>query len=89
MLPTQAMIDEHEATGHAVFRAWCAHCKEAWGVGRRHLAVDHGEDELPVVCSDFYFMITVPLVKVVYKDRPGNEVFTRYENNPARNITKV
>ena len=60
LLPTQAMIDEHEAQGHAVFRSWCAHCKESWGLSRRHEVVDHSKDELPTVCSDFYYMMDEP-----------------------------
>ncbi|CAK9001096.1 unnamed protein product [Durusdinium trenchii] len=27
--PTQAEVDEHEATGRAVHRSWCLHCKRA------------------------------------------------------------
>ena len=59
-LPTQAMINEHEAQGHAVYRSWCAHCKESWGMSRRHVAVDHSSDQLLTVCSDFYSMRDEP-----------------------------
>ena len=31
---SQREIDEHEATGHAVYRAWCSHCVGAYGVER-------------------------------------------------------
>ncbi len=48
--------DEHEASGHAQYRSWCAHCVAAWGLGNQQRLVQHARDETPVVSSDFYFM---------------------------------
>ena len=48
--------DEHEASGHAQYRSWCAHCVAAWGLGSQQRLVQHEKDEPPVISSDFYFM---------------------------------
>ena len=57
---TQTMIDEHEATGHAIFRSWCAHCRAAYGLTHRHLRQDHAGELWPTVSSDFYYMQDEP-----------------------------
>lgn len=54
--PTAEMVDEHELSGHAVFRDWCAHCVASWGLPGQQRTVDHGSDEIPTVHSDFFFM---------------------------------
>jgi hypothetical protein len=67
---SQREIDEHEATGHAVYRAWCAHCVGAYGLEHQHRMVNREEDEIPVVSCDFFFMgqdeeKCVPMVAMV------------------------
>ena len=54
--PSQKEIDEHEASGHAVFRSWCQQCIEGWGLGQRHARIDHSQDRVPVISHDFYYM---------------------------------
>jgi hypothetical protein len=56
LVPTQKMRDEHEASGHAVYRNWCNHCVGGWGLSRQHRKVPHGEEEVATVCSDFFYM---------------------------------
>ena len=50
--PSATMREEHEATGHAVYRSWCAHCVAAKGRGNPHLA-DSEEGETSEVASDY------------------------------------
>lgn len=57
--PTEAERDHHYATGHAVFRSWCAACCAARAIGHRHesRAEDRDEgDADPVISIDFAFM---------------------------------
>ena len=55
--PTRAMRDEHEASGHATYRPWCAHCVEGRGRSRQHRKVDRDvESEIPVVSMDYGFL---------------------------------
>ena len=35
-IPSQRDVDEHEAGGHATYRAWCEACVEGRGVGNLH-----------------------------------------------------
>ena len=34
--PTKRVKQEHEDSGHAVYRSWCAACVEGRGVGDQH-----------------------------------------------------
>lgn len=43
--PTQAEVEEHEATGQAVHRSWCLHCKRARVTADRHAHGELYEDE--------------------------------------------
>jgi hypothetical protein len=54
--PTEKMREEHEASGHAVFRDWCPHCVAAWGLADKHVSKNHEEEEVPTISSDFYFL---------------------------------
>ena len=56
LLPSAAEVAEHEASGHAQYRSWCTHCVAAWGIANPHRRQDHSSDELPTVCSDFFFL---------------------------------
>ena len=38
--PTSRMKQEHEDSGHAVHRSWCAACVEGRGVGGQHRIAD-------------------------------------------------
>ena len=50
----QKEIDEHEASGHAQYRAWCKFCVEAFGISHQHKLVDGSADEVPSIHSDFF-----------------------------------
>ena len=55
--PTRAMKDEHEASGHATFRSWCAHCVEGRGRTRQNRKVEREvENEVVVVSMDYGFL---------------------------------
>ena len=56
--PTAREIEEHAATGHAVFRDWCPFCCQARGVAVHHGRSPDGRDTEgdPVVSIDFAFM---------------------------------
>ena len=57
MGPTPEEKEEHELTGHAVYRDWCAHCIAAKGVGQRHLIQSKGSEiEKPTVALDYAYM---------------------------------
>lgn len=47
--PTQREVDEHLASGHAVYRSWCPQCIAGWGLGQRHHRIDHEAEVIPVV----------------------------------------
>ncbi|CAK0796647.1 unnamed protein product [Prorocentrum cordatum] len=52
--PTQKEIDQHEASGHAVFRAWCSACCDGRSYGQPRRLVPRDEEmEVPVVSMDF------------------------------------
>ena len=38
--PTSSKKQEHEDSGHAVYRSWCAACVEGRGVGGQHRTVE-------------------------------------------------
>ncbi len=53
--PSVTEIDEHESSGHAVYRTWCKHCVAAKGRGNPHLA-DGEEGEVAEVAFDYGYM---------------------------------
>ena len=55
--PTMKMREEHEASGHVVFRSWCRICLAASGVGEQHRASTQDEEgTLPVLAMDYFYM---------------------------------
>ena len=54
--PTSREKQEHEDSGHAVYRSWCAACVEGRGVGGQHriglLEKDERERTTPIVAFD-------------------------------------
>ena len=42
--PTAEEIEEHEAIGHAIHRAWCGHCIRARGLRKQHKATPSRDD---------------------------------------------
>ena len=58
--PTSREKQEHEGSGHAVHRSWCAACVEGRGVGGQHRTELLGEEErertTPIVVFDFGFL---------------------------------
>ena len=73
--PTTQERENHENTGHAVFRSWCKHCVEARGIGEQHRAREAADEEtsLPTISSDYAYLTdegksdTLPII--VLKDR--------------------
>ena len=52
---------EHEDSGHAVYRSWCAACVEGRGVGGQHRVElleeeEEGERTTPIVAFDYGFL---------------------------------
>eukprot|EP00971_Amphidinium_carterae_P197457 3918873-Amphidinium_carterae.1 len=43
--PSQKEVDEHECSGHAVFRTWCRTCVQSRGVGQQHRPLPHDAEE--------------------------------------------
>ena len=39
--PTSGEKQEHEDSGHAVYRSWCAACVEGGGVGGQHVELNY------------------------------------------------
>ena len=55
--PSRLEIEEHEDTGHVVFRDWCPECIAAKGLGHPHRAIkDEEETALPTVSMDYAYM---------------------------------
>ena len=58
--PTSREKQEHEDSGHAVCRSWCAACVEGRGVGGQHrielLEEEERERTLPIVAFDYGFL---------------------------------
>ena len=58
--PTSREKQEHEDSGHAVYRSWCAACVEGRGVGGQHrielLEEEERERTTPIVAFDYGFM---------------------------------
>ena len=57
-MASPAERDNHEASGHAVFRSWCADCVSGRGRARPHLGKDHSGDQVPVLSWDYGFLGT-------------------------------
>ena len=55
--PTQAEVEEHEATGQVVHRSWCLHCKRARVTADRHAHGESDEDEtqMPTLSLDCFY----------------------------------
>ena len=54
--PKSREKQEHEDTGHADYRSWCAACVKGRGVGRRHrveLWDEERERTTPIVAFDY------------------------------------
>ena len=69
--PTSREKQEHEDSGHAVHRSWCAACVEGRGVGGQHrielLDEEERERTTPIVAFDFGFLTqenadTIPIL---------------------------
>ena len=60
--PTSRENQEHEDSGHAVCRSWCAACVEGRGVGGQHrielLDEEERERTTPIVAFDYGFVDT-------------------------------
>ena len=54
--PTTAEVDQHESTGHACYRNWCAECVRGRGRNRAHQSRDHAGDQVPVISFDYGFL---------------------------------
>ena len=59
--PTSREKQEHEGSGHAVYRGWCAACVEGRGVGGQHrigpLEAEERERTTPIVAFDHGFLM--------------------------------
>ena len=53
--PTQAEVEEHEATGHVIHRSWCPHCVRARGDLERHRPAAPEEKSHPTISFDYFF----------------------------------
>ena len=54
-MPSQKDIDEHEAGGHATYRALCEACVEGRRVGEPHLRGKKQESKIPILAFDYLF----------------------------------
>ena len=57
--PTQEEIDEHEATGHVIYRSWCRHCIAGREIGQPHRTRSEEQKArslVPTVALDYAFM---------------------------------
>ena len=54
--PTALEKDNHQATGHAIFRCWCDPCVRGRGRGKGHYEVDHEGERVPVLSWDYGFL---------------------------------
>ena len=64
ILPTQAMIDDHEVA-HLHFRSWCPFCVRGRGQSQGQFKVDKGDEQIPLISVDYGFLGT--------RDSPANE----------------
>ena len=54
---SQTEIDEHNATGHVVYRSWCPVCVANKGHGQGHAkAPEEDETAVPTILSDYGFL---------------------------------
>ena len=56
--PSAEEKDRHEATGHAVFRCWCAPCVQGRERNGPHRTRQRDENEVPVLAWDYGFLGT-------------------------------
>ena len=56
--PTCREKQEHEDSGHAVYRSWCAACVEGRGVGGQHRIkqLEEERERTPIVAFDYDFL---------------------------------
>ena len=54
-VPSLTEREEHEASGHAVYRSWCEHCIAAKGQANPHKA-DGEACEIPEIGFDYGYM---------------------------------
>ena len=54
--PSPLDRDQHECTGHSVFRDWCGACVEGRGRALPHTRHDHQHDVTPVISWDYGFL---------------------------------
>ena len=54
--PTDQERDQHESTGHAIFRSWCGPCVQGRGRAHGHFSQDHRSDATAVVSWDYGFL---------------------------------
>ncbi|CAK0894978.1 unnamed protein product, partial [Prorocentrum cordatum] len=53
--PTREEVEDHESSGHAVYRTWCRHCVA--GKGQQHPRLKQTEESLEVeACFDYGYM---------------------------------
>ena len=59
--PTQAEVEEHRLSGHAVYRSWCSSCVRGRGQSNHHQRPGAHADErgdVPVVSMDYCYLGT-------------------------------
>ena len=66
-MPSKADVDQHEATGHASYRNWCAECVRGRGREMAHAQGDHSTDPTPVLSWDYGFLGTRGPVATVFQ----------------------
>ena len=54
--PSPQERDQHESTGHAVFRSWCGPCVAGRGRAQAHSSQEHSSDVTAVVSWDYGFL---------------------------------
>ena len=55
--PSADEREEHEVTGHAVYRDWCAHYLGARGIGQRHVVNSReNSDEIALTACDYGYI---------------------------------
>ena len=78
LAPSAAEVQEHEATGHVVYRSWCPICQAARSTGQPHLkAPAEDETAVPQILWDYGYLgaddgKSLPLL--VVKDRRTKRV---------------
>ena len=59
VMPAESVVEEHRITGHAAFRAWCAHCVRGKGHCNHHMAGSSRPlPEFPKISFDYGFLGT-------------------------------